>query len=480
MPVEGNEVEILAMLMKLKLRTGSNSLCKRRKKKKSCTTRFERELKRLECSVRLNDCEKRKLIKGMVRNQKPDLVCLFEIKVKEISMQMVKSVGVGRFLNWASVDARGVAGGLLLFWDNRVLENLEVESGGYSISVRFRNCTDGFSWIFFGVYGPVMGSEKEDFWEELGAIRGLWEDPWCIGGDFNAIRFPEERRNASRLTAEMRRFSEVIGELGLRDFPLAEGPFTWIGGLNSQAASRLDRFLISDQWEDHFLVITQSALPRLVSDHSPIVLEAGGFSSSKSPFRFENMWLKIDGFKDLVRSWWNGYSVEGLAENEPLWKQIISSKYDVQEGGWCSKGVRDRYGVGVWKAIRNGWKNFRSHSCFIIGDDTRVKFWKDLWCENQSLEEAFPFLFNLSVNKEGWVAEAWEENEVGGSWGLRFNRHLNDWEVGEVESLLSKLHPLTIRRGVNDSLRWKENKNGTFSVKSFYTHSQGASSPPSG
>ena len=52
MPVEGNEVEILAMLKKLKLRTGSNSLSKRRKKKKSCTTRFERELKRLECSVR--------------------------------------------------------------------------------------------------------------------------------------------------------------------------------------------------------------------------------------------------------------------------------------------------------------------------------------------------------------------------------------------------------------------------------------------
>ena len=92
----------------------------------------------------LNDREKRKLIKGVVRNQKPDLVCLLETKVKDISMQMVKSVGVGRFLNWASVDARGAAGGLLLFWDNRVLENLEVESGGYSIFVRFRNCADGF------------------------------------------------------------------------------------------------------------------------------------------------------------------------------------------------------------------------------------------------------------------------------------------------------------------------------------------------
>ena len=103
----------------------------------------------------------------------------------------------------------------------------------------------------------------------------------------------------------------MIGELGLRDFPLAGGPFTWIGGLNSQVVSRLDRFLISDQWEDHFSAITQFALPRLVSDHSPIVLEAGDFSSGKTPFRFENMWLKIDGFKDLVRSWWNGYSIEG-------------------------------------------------------------------------------------------------------------------------------------------------------------------------
>ncbi|RVW76644.1 putative ribonuclease H protein [Vitis vinifera] len=179
--------------------------------------------------------------------------------------------------------------------------------------------------------------------------------------------------------------------------------------------------------------------------------------------------------KALLRKWlWRFTN-----ENEPLWKQIIFSKYNLQEGGWCSKGVRDCYGVGVWKAIRKGWEKFCSHSRFIIGDGTRVKFWKDLWCGNQSLEEAFPILFNLSVNKEGWVAEAWEEDEGGGNWGLRFNRHLNDWEVGEVESLLSTLHPLTIRRGVEDLFRWKENKNGTFSVKSFYSSFSRDTKPPS-
>ena len=209
------------------------------------------------------------------------------------------------------------------------MENLEVENRGYSIFVRFRNCADGFSWIFSGVYRPVIGSEKEDFWEELGAIRGLWDDPWCVGGDFNSVRFPEERRNAPSLIAEMRRFSEVIGELGLRDSPLTGGPFTWIGALNSQAASRLDHFLILDQWEDHFSAITQSALPRMVFDHNPIVLEARGFSSGKNPFRFENMWLKIDGFKDLVRSWWNGYSVEGYS-NHYIAEKLKALKKDLK------------------------------------------------------------------------------------------------------------------------------------------------------
>ena len=51
MLVEGHEVEILALLKKLKLRTGSSTLCKRHKKKTSCSTHFERELKRLEFSV---------------------------------------------------------------------------------------------------------------------------------------------------------------------------------------------------------------------------------------------------------------------------------------------------------------------------------------------------------------------------------------------------------------------------------------------
>ena len=97
---------------------------------------------------------------------------------------------------------------------------------------------------------------REPFWEELGAIRGLWSDPWCIGGDFNVIRFLSKRSREGRLFGSMRRFSEVIDELALRDLPFQGGPFTWSGGLNGLSRSRLDRFLISEDWENHFSGVT--------------------------------------------------------------------------------------------------------------------------------------------------------------------------------------------------------------------------------
>ena len=72
---------------------------------------------------------------------------------------------------------RGATGGILVFWDNRVFELVDLEEGEYSISCRFKNCEDGVVWVYTGVYGPVCRREREDFWEELGAIGGLWNNP---------------------------------------------------------------------------------------------------------------------------------------------------------------------------------------------------------------------------------------------------------------------------------------------------------------
>ena len=45
-------------------------------------------------------------------------------------------------------------------------------------------------WVFMRVYGPTLCKEREDFWAELGDIRGLWDDPWCFGGDLMQSDLP--------------------------------------------------------------------------------------------------------------------------------------------------------------------------------------------------------------------------------------------------------------------------------------------------
>ena len=57
----------------------------------------------------------------MIKTQKADLVCLQETKIQEMISGIVRSLGVGRCLEWGALNARGVAAGVVVFWDNRVL-----------------------------------------------------------------------------------------------------------------------------------------------------------------------------------------------------------------------------------------------------------------------------------------------------------------------------------------------------------------------
>ena len=76
-----------------------------------------------------NDRDKSKIIKSVIKSRKVDVVCLQETKIKEMTTRLVRSLRVGRNIEWRAVNSRGVAEGILVFCDNRVVELVGWEEG---------------------------------------------------------------------------------------------------------------------------------------------------------------------------------------------------------------------------------------------------------------------------------------------------------------------------------------------------------------
>ena len=82
-------------------------------------------------------------------------------------------------------------------------------------------------------------------------------------------------------------------------------------------------------------------------------------------------------------------------EREALWNQVIRGKYKEDRGGWCSREVREAYGMGLWKGIRMDWKLVSDRMVFIVGNGRRVRFWRDRGCGDSPLCVSFPWLRGL-------------------------------------------------------------------------------------
>ena len=113
-------------------------------------------------------------------------------------------------------------------------------------------------------------------------------------------------------------------------------------------------------------------------------------------------------------------------ERETFWKHVISNKFGEEEGEWCTREVREGFGVGFWKEIKKEGSFLQYKVVFSMEDDRRVKFWKGKWCGNFALCDSFPFLYAIVTSKEAWLVELWDSSREEGVWSLRYSRPFND------------------------------------------------------
>ncbi|MCI33634.1 putative reverse transcriptase - beet retrotransposon, partial [Trifolium medium] len=75
--------------------------------------------------------------------------------------------------------------------------------------------------------------------------------------------------------------------------------------------SRLDRVILSYEWNLNWGNPMVWVLPRDVSDHCPLVVKYSSSDWGPKPFRFNNFWLRNKSFKTLVVKTWEEQNFTG-------------------------------------------------------------------------------------------------------------------------------------------------------------------------
>ncbi len=229
----------------------------------------------------LNDPGKRSLVKSVVSNFKQAIWCFQESKVDAVSRSFLRSFAGPSLDKFHFVKAEGASGGIITCWNSKSLSCSEVIVCTFSLTVRLNCLATGLAFYLTNVYGPPTWDGKEEFCAKLYNLKSVCEGPWVVYGDFNLTKDPSERRGrrwCGRLTSM---FADLLNSLELIDLPLSNQSFIWSNLQRDPSIAKLDRFLISPDWDQAFPLSSVWAISRITSDHSSILLSTGVRSVSR-------------------------------------------------------------------------------------------------------------------------------------------------------------------------------------------------------
>ena len=262
------------------------------------------------------------------------------------------------------VEAQGMSGGLWVLWN------------GSNVHVKILNSSRHFihgivdegnaeKWLFTVVYANPNAILKKQCFEEVANLASVIRLPWMVIGDFNEILMANEKMGGVAVDNQRcYRFARWVQECKLIDLGSKGPKFTWRGGCRNgygRVYERLDRCFGNDQWRILFNNANVLVLPRVKSDHHPILVELKEvrtrFSSSGRPFRFEAAWIHHNEFAGFLKDNWETATqlpstLTTLTEQLRVWNKLVFGNIFQRK-----RRVLARLG-GVQKAIANRGNQF--------------------------------------------------------------------------------------------------------------------------
>lgn len=240
-----------------------------------------------------------------IRTTPCHIACLQETKLRNIDSSLANFLGAYRLNKFIYKPACCSRGGILLLWNDSTVDIQNATIGRYSITVEVTINQCRSTYKLSTVYDPSRNSEKEFFLNHLRTLKPHDNAKWIILGDFNLIYRARDKNNQNLNLCLMRRFRRVLNHCGLKEIALQNRTFTWSNERRRPTLVRLDRVFTNQSWDIHFDNCLLHALSSSHSDHCPLLLTNQTGPRRPTPFRFENFWVRLPQFKEVVQTSWN-------------------------------------------------------------------------------------------------------------------------------------------------------------------------------
>ncbi|GKE05444.1 putative RNA-directed DNA polymerase, eukaryota, reverse transcriptase zinc-binding domain protein, partial [Tanacetum coccineum] len=289
-----------------------------------------------------------------------------ETKITSFDPSLLRNLWGTKNVDFVCLDSIGQSGGILLSWNSSSFAKEGSFSGShlYGAYGVWQNVSTRVCLV--NVYGPQLERQKEALWAELSHLVSSLPCIWVIFGDFNVVRCSSERVGSMFSAREASCFNDFIACSGLHDLSMGGQRFTWFNKKGTKM-SKLDLYLVSNNFFDVWPNTSVNALNRVISDHNPLLLKAGiTVDYGPRPFRVFDHRLKLDELNHLVKTSWSSNQYNGVADIV-LKNKFKQLKLDIK--AWCGKRkLADLENKARLNNILEKWE-LKAETCFISQED---------------------------------------------------------------------------------------------------------------
>ncbi|XP_071712616.1 uncharacterized protein [Rutidosis leptorrhynchoides] len=223
--------------------------------------------------------------------------------MEKVSESWVEKIWGNCDFKYAYKKSNGISGGLLMVWDPFLFTaNCVVESDSF-IAIKGFWKDVRTDLILVNTYGPYNDRDKKKMWQDLSDLLKYDGAMWVIFGDFNEVRFASERKNTEFCDKRAKLFNDFIKDNSLIDLPLGGRIYTRISD-DGRKFSKLDRYLVSENFLHHWPNINVMVLDKKHTNHCPLILKDGNIDFGLKPVKVFDEWLKHKDSYDVIKKAW--------------------------------------------------------------------------------------------------------------------------------------------------------------------------------